>query len=124
MTLSIVLSEDIDRNCRPGSILSGNVQLLAAKQQPLGHVAITLLADVKSESNASAAIISPIIIPKVITSLKDNNSTKATSLSKLGRTYSPSDLSCLHTRIGTSDKVRTAGAIPSSADLPGEEQMQ
>jgi hypothetical protein len=41
MALSIVLSEGIDRNCRPGSVLSGNVQLLAAKQQPLGQVAIT-----------------------------------------------------------------------------------
>ena len=41
MALSIVLSEGIDRNCHPGSVLSGNVQLLAAKQQSLGQVAIT-----------------------------------------------------------------------------------
>jgi len=41
MVLSIVLSEGIDRNCRPGSVLSGNVQLLAAKQQSLGQVTIT-----------------------------------------------------------------------------------
>jgi Arrestin (or S-antigen), N-terminal domain len=41
MALSIVLSEGIDRNCRSGSVLSGNVQLLAAKQQPLGQVTIT-----------------------------------------------------------------------------------
>jgi hypothetical protein len=41
MALSIVWNEGIDKTCRPGSLLSGDVRLLAAKQQPLGQVAIT-----------------------------------------------------------------------------------
>jgi hypothetical protein len=41
MALSIVLDEGISRNCRPESILSGTVRLLATKQQSLGQVVIT-----------------------------------------------------------------------------------
>jgi hypothetical protein len=42
MALSIVWDEGINTTCHPGSVLSGHVQLLAAKQQPLGQVAVTL----------------------------------------------------------------------------------
>jgi hypothetical protein len=41
MALSIVWNEGTDTICHPGSVLSGNVRLLAAKQQPLGQVAVT-----------------------------------------------------------------------------------
>jgi hypothetical protein len=41
MVLSIVWNGGTDINCHPGSVLSGNVRLLAAKQQPLGQVAVT-----------------------------------------------------------------------------------
>src|ERR1700722_5731260 len=104
MALSIVLSEGIDRNWRPGSVLSGNVQLLAAKQQPLGQVAITFAGRCK-------------------VTIERRRSDHVSYYHSKGY-YGPSDLSCLHTRIRDSYKVRTARAIPSSPTLPGEEQVQ
>jgi hypothetical protein len=41
MALSIVWDEGVNTNCRPGSVFSGRVQLLAIKQQSLGQVAVT-----------------------------------------------------------------------------------
>ena len=41
MALCIVWDEGINTICCPGSVLSGNVQLLATRQQPLGQVSVT-----------------------------------------------------------------------------------
>lgn len=41
MALYIVWDEGVDTHCHPGSVLSGNVRLSAARQQSVGQVAIT-----------------------------------------------------------------------------------
>ena len=41
MSLRIVFDEGISTDCSPGSVLSGHLNLLAAKQQSLGEVSIT-----------------------------------------------------------------------------------